>query len=207
MRWLGWAVAAAVVVAVLAWGEEMHRRSSHRLLGSPAPPGPREVVVVLGYRDRGRRANLINRHRLRVGLRSRTDPRGLLVLSGGAVHGPVPEAELLARYARELGYRGELATETASRTTRENIRNVIPLIEDADRIVIASNALHAEKAREYLWALRPDLASRLARADDHRVGELTLLKPVMAVLALRARGIRATAPGAAPSDPTAIDAP
>ena len=145
---------------------------------------------MLGYRNRGTRANFINRWRVRAGLRSRQPGSGpsRLVLCGGPAAGPVSEAELMAAYARgPRGYAGPLATETTSLTTWENIENVIPLIADADRIKIVSNSLHAEKARRYLWRQRPDLAERLVPAADYRFGELALIKPVMAVLALRNR--------------------
>jgi hypothetical protein len=159
----------------------------------PGDRGTGEVVVVLGYRNRGTRANFINRWRVRAGLRSRQPGSGpsRLVLCGGPAAGPVSEAELMAAYARgprgPRGYAGPLATETTSLTTWENIENVIPLIADADRIKIVSNSLHAEKARRYLWRQRPDLAERLVPAADYRFGELALIKPVMAVLALRNR--------------------
>ncbi len=92
----------------------------------------------------------------------------------------------MARYARDRrDYRGELVTETASRSTWENIQNVIPYVEDAGRIKIVSNSLHAEKGRAYLWKLRPDLAERLAKAEEYRFGELILLKPLMALIGMR----------------------
>jgi uncharacterized SAM-binding protein YcdF (DUF218 family) len=145
--------------------------------------------VVLGFGDRGDRANFLNRWRVRAGLRSLDPGRGpsRLVLSGGPVTGEVPEAELMARYARELGYTGELITELTSRSTRENVENVIPLIEDAGQIKIVSNSVHAGRARGYLWRLRPDLAERLVPAADYRFGELILLKPALAVLDLVSR--------------------
>jgi uncharacterized SAM-binding protein YcdF (DUF218 family) len=129
-----------------------------------------EAVVVLGFRNRGPRANLVNRWRVRLGLRARQpglDP-SRLVLCGGAVAGDVPEAELMAAYARQRGYTGELATETTSRSTYENIQNAIPLIENADRIKIVSNWWHTPKARHHLKQLRPDLAARLAPARPGR---------------------------------------
>src|SRR5690606_34702314 len=101
---------------------------------------------------------------------------------GGSVHGTVSEAELLAGHARQLGYRGELVTAPGGRSTWETITNVLPYLEDAGRIRIVSNSLHAEKARAYLRHLRPDLAERLVKADDYRFGELILLKPIMAAL-------------------------
>jgi uncharacterized SAM-binding protein YcdF (DUF218 family) len=129
-----------------------------------------EAVVVLGFRNRGPRANLINRRRVRLGLRARQPGLGpsRLVLCGGPVAGDVPEAELMADYARRLGYTGELATETASRSTCENIQNAIPLIENADRIKIVSNFWHVPKARRCLEQLRPGLAERLVPARPGR---------------------------------------
>ena len=45
-----------------------------------------EAVVVLGFRNRGRRANVVNRWRVRLGLRARQPELGpsRLVLCGGA---------------------------------------------------------------------------------------------------------------------------
>ncbi len=86
---------------------------------------------------------------MRAALRSRQPELGpsRLVLCGGPVGGPVPEAELMACDARdERGYTGVLIAELTSRTTRENVRNAIPFIEDTDRIKIVSNSLHAEQA-------------------------------------------------------------
>ncbi|QGQ21159.1 YdcF family protein [Cellulomonas sp. JZ18] len=142
---------------------------------------------MLGYRNRGRRANHVNRYRVRAGLRS-LDPaaaRSVLVLCGGAVAGGVPEAVLLARYARERGYRGPVLLDRESRSTWENVRNAIPFLEDADSIAVVSSSLHAEKGRAYLWQLRPDLARRLRRGEDYRPGELLLVKPVAAALGVR----------------------
>nr|WP_274636350.1 YdcF family protein [Microbacterium bovistercoris] len=169
---------------VLAWGELMHWRASRRRLGTGRMPGP-EAVVVLGFGNRDGRANLVNRYRVRAGIRSLDGPESVLVLCGGAVAGRTPEADVMARYARdELGHTGPLLLERGSRTTEENIRNAIPLIETAGTIKIVSDSLHAEKGRAYLWMLRPDLAARFARGRDYRFGELILLKPIAAVMGL-----------------------
>ncbi|MFD4959355.1 YdcF family protein [Microbacterium sp. NPDC058389] len=183
------AVAAGAAAGLLAWAEAVDRRTSRAALGDASVPGGREAVVVLGYRDAGPRANLVNRYRVRVGLRSQSSQasESVLVLCGGAVGGAVPEAELMARYARERGYTGPVRLETASRTTAENIRNAIPLISDADTIKVVSNAPHAVVGREYLWELRPDLARRLARGDDARLGEAPILKVAAAIIAARHR--------------------
>lgn len=129
----------------------------------------------------------MNRYRVRAGLRSQ-DPRAsesVLVLCGGGVASSVPEAELMAGYARRRGSTGPIRLDCDSSTTWENIQNAIPFLEDADAIKIVSNSLHAEKGRAHLWKLRPDLAERLVRAEDHRLGELALVKPLAAVLGLR----------------------
>ncbi|PZF81494.1 YdcF family protein [Jiangella anatolica] len=178
-RTLAWGAAA-----VLLWGEYEHWRASRRRLGAaPATRPGREAVVVLGYRDAGPRANVMNRWRVRAGLRSRRPELGpsVLVMCGGSTAGADSEAELMARYARERGYDGELLLEPASRTTWENIRNAVPLIADADRIAIVSHPLHAEKGRAYLHRIAPELARRLVRGADYRFGEWILLKPALAV--------------------------
>ncbi|QJA00569.1 YdcF family protein [Leifsonia sp. PS1209] len=194
------AVGVAGAAAVLAWAELLHWRASRRGVDRPGVRVPRlQAVVVLGFRNRGRRANAVNRYRVRAGLRS-LDPRAqrsVLVLCGGAVGGEVPEAVLMARYARESRrYTGAILLDTESTTTWENLRNAIPLIEDADSIAIVSNSLHAEKGRNYLRALRPDLGARLRRAEDYRFGEIALVKPVAAVAGIRARRRAARAPDA-----------
>lgn len=183
------ATGALGLCAALAWGEAMHWRASRRRLGdaSGVRPAAREAVLVLGYQNRGIRANYFNRYRVRAGLRS-LDPAAAsstLVFAGGCVAGDVPEAVLMQRYARDrLGYAGPIVLETRSSSTWENIQRAIPLIEDADTIKIVSNPLHAEKARAYLRLQRPDLARRLVRAEDYRFGELMAVKPVMAVVGL-----------------------
>lgn len=179
------AIVWGLVLGVLGWGEVEHWRASRRRLGSGGTSGSREAVVVLGYRNRGVRANLVNRWRVRAGLRS-IDGDAVLVLSGGAVAGGVAEADVMAAYARDvLGYRGPLAVDAASRSTWQNVTNIIPLVEGADRIKIVSHSLHAEKARAYLWRQRPDLAARLVRGRDYRPGEWLFVKPLLAVLGLR----------------------
>lgn len=137
----------------------------------------------------------MNRYRVRAGIRS-LDPNAhesVLVLCGGTVAGENAEADLMARYARvERGFTGPILLDRTSSSTWENIQNAIPLIEQADAIKIVSNSLHAEKARAYLWKLRPDLAVRLRRGKDYRIGEITFVKPVAALLGMKnLRSLRA----------------
>jgi uncharacterized SAM-binding protein YcdF (DUF218 family) len=173
----------AVLGVTLAWGEWENWRASRQLAG-PARGGEHEAVVVLGFRNRGPTANALNRWRVRAGLRSldSTAQTTRLVLSGGRTGDRGSEAALMADYARVvLGYRGALVLEENSTSTWENVTNVIPLIDGADQIKLVSDPLHALKARAYLLRQRPDLADRLARGGDYRVGEWLPLKPLLAV--------------------------
>ncbi|MFE2145598.1 YdcF family protein [Streptomyces sp. NPDC059456] len=182
-RRTGLVMAGAVT---LAWGEWLHWRWSRTLLGSRG--GGAEAVVVLGYRNPQAAANAITRWRVRAGIRSiATDGGGAtrVILSGGAPGGGATEAQLMADYARSaLKFDGTLLLEERSGTTWENITNVIPMLEDVDRIKIASQPAHALKARAYLRRQRPDLAQRLVRADDYRPGEWLVVKPLLALYGL-----------------------
>lgn len=182
---------ATVTAGVLAWGEVTHARAAHRSrrLWSVQPAG-HGVVVVLGFRDAGPGANLINRWRARIAVRTAeayvpAADTVTIVCSGGAVHGEVPESELLLQHiVGRLHWSGSVQVETQSKSTWENIRNVLPLLESAGWIAIASNGLHAEKARAYLQVQRPDLADRLVPALDYRPGEMILVKPLFAAVGL-----------------------
>ncbi|MFG2077728.1 YdcF family protein [Nonomuraea maritima] len=182
-RRTGLAVAGALV---LAWGEWMNWRWSRTLVGNRR--GVSEAVVVLGYRNPRARANVVNRRRVRAGLRSIAADHELhtrVIFTGGATTTDVAEAQLMADYAKSvLNFDGTIVLEEESRTTWENITNVIPLIEDVDRIKIVSQPAHALKARAYLRRQRPDLADRLAPAADYRPGEWLLLKPLLALYGL-----------------------
>lgn len=172
---------------VVLWAEIVHYRASRAWVGPDR--GGSEAVVVLGYRNPNpRRANWMNRWRVRAALRS-VDPHAAAtrMVFCGTTHsrGSVSEASLMARYAKELGYCGPVVLDEESRTTWENVENAAPLVDDVDRIKIVSNPLHAQKARMYLQRQRPDLACRLVRADDYRPGEHALLKPLFAVYGAR----------------------
>lgn len=171
---------AAGLAVVLGWAEVIHWRASWQRLGRQVDSTDgTEAVVVLGLRNKGDRANYLNRFRVRAGVRSMssTAQESVLVLCGGAVAGHETEADLMARYARDkLGYDGPMQLDRHSHSTWENIQNAIPLIEHADVIKIVSNSLHAERGRAYLWKLRPDLAQRLQRGEDYRLAEIAAAK-------------------------------
>jgi uncharacterized SAM-binding protein YcdF (DUF218 family) len=190
-RRTGWSIAGA---AVLAWGEWLNWRWSRALVKDGR--GAAEAVVVLGYRNPQATVNLVNRWRVRAGLRSiaaGSAPDTVVIFSGGATGGGAAEARLMAGYAKAvLAFDGAVLLEDRSATTWENITNVIPLLENADRIKIVSQPAHALKARAYLRRQRPDLAERLVRADDYRLGEWTVVKPLLALYGLwTLRGLKA----------------
>ncbi|MEV5833490.1 YdcF family protein [Nocardia sp. NPDC052112] len=173
------------LVLVLLWGEWENWRASRRLVGSVT--GASEAVVVLGYRNAGTQANIMNRWRVRAGLRSinPTAVSSRLVLCGGACAGPHTEAALMAEYATQTcGYRGEVVLEDQSRTTWENIGFAVPYLKHSDRIKIVSLPFHAERGRRYLAEQRPELATRLVRGAEYRFGEWMAAKPLLAVYGL-----------------------
>ncbi|MBC9714748.1 YdcF family protein [Streptomyces sp. TRM66268-LWL] len=194
---------ATAGAAILAWGEWMNWRWSRALVGDGG--GGAEGVVVLGYRNPQATANFVNRWRVRAGLRSVTADGAAgtrVIFSGGATtSNGAAEAQLMADYAKSvLGFDGAVILEEESRSTWENITNVIPLLEDVDRIKIVSQPAHALKARAYLRRQRPDLAERLVRADDYHLGEWLFAKPLLALYGLvTLRGLtadeRKTSPG------------
>jgi hypothetical protein len=167
----------------------------HAVRGRTAGSGSDQIILVLGFRNRGTKANGLNRFRVRAGLRSIDPAAGspVVIFCGGSVVGAVPEARLLDDYARdELGFAGRSLLETESVSTWENIAKATALIDEVllpeATICIVSNSHHAEKAREHLWQMRPDLGARLVRGADYRFGELPLVKPIAAargLLALR----------------------
>ncbi|MHC5260399.1 YdcF family protein [Streptomyces sp. UC4497] len=193
-RWTGLAAAGA---GVLLWGEWLNRRWSRTLVGSAVGGTGSEAVIVLGFRNPRPTANFINRWRVRAGLRSVSAENARdtsVIFSGGAAAGSrATEARLMADYAKSvLAFDGTVLLEERSTTTWENITNVIPMLEDADRIKIASQPAHALKARAYLRRQRPDLAERLVRADDCRSGEWLVGKPLLALYGLwTLRGLKA----------------
>ncbi|WP_196814379.1 YdcF family protein [Nocardia sp. BMG111209] len=168
--------AVAGLFVVLA-AELLHRRASRRGFDSEsawaaAESDGTEAVVVLGYPARpDGRPHPMQRWRCRIAARSMDrDGHGIVVFTGGAVRRTQAEADVMARYARdELGIPADrIVTETRARSTWQNIEFSIPLIEHADRILLASDPMHAARARRYLRIQRPDLAARLVPAADYR---------------------------------------
>ena len=165
----------------------------------PARRHPGETVLVLGFRSSGSGTNVIQRWRVRIAVRSVDPGTARFVFSGGGRSvsgdersGGTSEAALMARYAvEELGVpERNVELEELSRTTWENVAFSLPLLRDADSIVIASNTFHARRAPRYLAKQAPALAARLRRGADYRFGELLPLKPYLAIYEWRRARLR-----------------
>lgn len=159
--------AAGTALAGAAALRAVERCASSWFLPCPLADGAaehgRRAVLVLGHADTGTTAGDANLARTRAAL-AVARPDDVLVVSGGGVAGPVPEARLLADAARALGWTGATRVEEASASTWENVRNSAPLLEDVERVVVVSEPVHAAKARSFLQRQRPDLADRLVAA-------------------------------------------
>jgi uncharacterized SAM-binding protein YcdF (DUF218 family) len=146
--------------------------------------GGKRAVIVLGYPSR-RNGSLhaVQKWRTEIGVRSLAAAGdGVLVFTGGRTRGSaVSEAETMAAHARRLRVPdGQILLETQAVSTWQNIKLSLPMIDSYDAIVIASDPIHAARGRRYLLKQRPDLADRLAPADDYRPGERWWLKAAVA---------------------------
>lgn len=166
---------------IVAAAELPHWRASRQALRS-APTsedaGP-EAVLVLGYpARRDGRLHPMQRWRTDIAVRSMHPKHGRLVFSGAGRDGGPAEAEVMAAYARQtLAVPADrILLETRAQTTWQNVEYSAELLENAATIKVASSPMHAARARRYLARQRPDLADRLAAADDYRFGEQRALK-------------------------------
>lgn len=168
-------VAAGVLIG-LAVADWLHQRAATQV---PAAGPGSMAVLVLGYpTPRSGRPGPLQRWRAVIAVRTvNSRPNRYAVFTGGRRRGPVAESVTMAEYARTLGLpAAQIRMESDATTTWENIQCSLALVEDADQIAIASDPLHARRARRYLSRQRPDLASRLVAAYDYVPGEHLLLK-------------------------------
>lgn len=122
--------------------------------------------------------------RWRVAIALRTLHRlrdGRLVFTGAARTPGQSEAESMAGVAAALGVPDDLLElEDQSRSTWENITFALELIDrsgvEYEQLCVVSDPVHAMRGRRYVARQRPELAPRLVRAEDYRVGEHPLLK-------------------------------
>jgi uncharacterized SAM-binding protein YcdF (DUF218 family) len=199
------AAAGLAAAASVAASELLNWQAARSGPGTDAPPaGGSRAIIVLGCPSRrDGRPGVMQKWRTEIAVRSR--PAGaadyVLIFTGGQSRGAaVPEADVMAAYARRLGIPADrILTETKAMSTWENLRLALPMAETLDTIMIASNSVHAARARRYAAAQRPDLAGRLAVADDYHLLERWWLKaPAAAYELATVLGRRLRRPSPAP---------
>ena len=187
MRWRR-ALVAGVLAALLA---VLAAEAAFWLAASmPAAPlpGARCAVLVLGYpAQRDGSPGPVLRARVATGVTAqRRFACEKLVLSGGAAHNAFVEADVMARVAEELGApREQIVLERAATSTWENVAFSLPLLDGADAVLVASDALHARRGVRYLCRLRPPLCPHVFPASIHVPFQLFWWKPPAALYELR----------------------
>ena len=202
--------------------EALHWRAARNpaTFGAEDPQARTEALIVLGYPST-RRGTIhpVQRWRCDIALRSLHPGRSpIVVFTGGARKHGSSEAAAMATHARDvLGLSAEIRLEDRSMTTWENIAFALPMVADADVIKIVSDPLHAARARTYVRAQQPDLATRLVAVDNYRPFErwwikaggvayaanltvLRALRPPPSVLTTRRVGSASDAEGATASE-------
>ena len=173
------AIAVSSVAVVLAGAELLHWQASKSGAPKGASANGSYGIVVLGFPSRRNgRLHPIQRWRTQIGVRSLSSAeKGFVVFTGGSSRGRISEAEAMAAYAVHLGVPAErIGLEARSRSTWENVRFALPMLETYDWIAIASDPMHAARARRYALQQRPDLAGRLVFAENYRFAERCWLK-------------------------------
>lgn len=124
-------------------------------------PGPTCAVLVLGTpANADGSASAEQRSRVEAGTRgARENGCDLLVISGGAVHNQYKEADVMAALVStdEAAHHLKIVRENQATNTSDNIRRSLPLLAGHARILIASDALHAQRGRRYLCKQQPAL--------------------------------------------------
>jgi uncharacterized SAM-binding protein YcdF (DUF218 family) len=76
----------------------------------------------------------------------RKHPGSKLVLSGGAVFDPVPNSQVMARVAREVGVDGtDIILESTSRDTKDEARAIRPIVGN-DPFILVTSASHMPRS-------------------------------------------------------------
>ncbi|SEB34924.1 DUF218 domain-containing protein [Paramicrobacterium humi] len=118
---------ALTCAVILGSAEAINRILASQLVGDV--DAAHTAVVVLGFANRTPEINAINKWRVRSGIATAVLYQADLLVFSGGDPGGFCEAEIMATYAQELGYRGPIETEAASQTTEENLQNTAHLME------------------------------------------------------------------------------
>lgn len=172
---------AAAGLAVVLAGELGHALA--RRVGTARPAhevGRDEAIIVLGYPARPDGSPHPLQHwRADIAARSINPQaaRTRIVCTGYAGQRRLSEARMLADLLVARGVPARwISVEEQATTTWQNIEFAVPLVADAEVIKVVSNGLHALRGRRFVRRQFPELADRLAPADDYRIGERWWLK-------------------------------
>jgi uncharacterized SAM-binding protein YcdF (DUF218 family) len=166
-RWLR--LPLALLVSLLACSELADWIACN--VATNPPLGKSCVVLVLGYPSHSDGTpDRVQEMRVATGVSAyRHYHCDRLVFSGAAVKNHIVEAQTMAQLARGSGVQSdEIVLETQARTTWENIKFSIPTLAKSERILIASDSLHAQRGRRYLCKQRPDLCDRTFVRAEYR---------------------------------------
>lgn len=158
--------AGLAAIVLLGAGEGAHAVASR--VGRP-PEALRGhcAVLVLGYPSREDGSpSPIQRLRVAAGVAAmQRHACERIVVSGGAVHSEAVEALTMAALARDAGVAGAaIVVEDRARTTWENVSLSLPLLPEGDAVVVASDAVHAQRGRRYVCEQAPDRCGRVYTA-------------------------------------------
>lgn len=134
------------------------------------PKGASCVVVVLGISGSNAPLRAIQRWRTRMAVQVAHANRCDRVIFSGTTtrHGAPSEASRMASIGRKMGLEDStIVLEERSRNTWENVEFSRPLIGSAKYVVIASDALHASRARRYWSTQAGDHGTTIVLADSY----------------------------------------
>jgi uncharacterized SAM-binding protein YcdF (DUF218 family) len=154
-------ISLALTISILIAGESADWIACN--VATNPPLGKSCVVLVLGYPSHSDgTADRVQKMRVAAGVGAyRHYNCDRLVFSGAAVKNQIVEAQTMAQLARGSGVpSAKIGLETQARNTWENIKFSIPTLAKSDRILIASDSLHAQRGRRYLCKQRADLCNR-----------------------------------------------
>ena len=164
----------ALTLIVAALPELAHGLASRFGYGRPElGTDSTEAVVVLGCpTNPDGSLHPLQQWRVDIARRTITPRVGVVVFTGRTAATGRTEAAAMAEYGRSIGIPEELIVlEERAESTWENLKFSAPLIEQHEVLRLVSDPMHAFRARAYLTQQDPELAAKLAPADDYRCFE------------------------------------
>jgi vancomycin permeability regulator SanA len=169
-KWQRWLRLALILTIFTIGCTELADWAACNIANNPSS-GKSCGVLVLGYPSHGNgTASPVQTMRVAAGVQASRDRQcDRLIFSGAAVGNQIVEAQTMAQLARGMGVSpAAIVLETHAQNTWENIQFSIPAVEKYNRILIASDSLHAHRGRRYLCKQRPNLCGRTFVAVAYR---------------------------------------